>query len=167
DANGEVAASLQAGPTREPPADEIAILRGAFAQMGQRISEQWRELTRQDQQRRDLVANISHDLRTPLTSLHGYLETLRLKEGSLGADEQRRYLDIALRQSEKVSRLAQELFELARLESGMVQAEPEPFALPDLLQDVLQKFELASEARGQRLVFDIDQAVPPVNADLA
>src|SRR5690606_9549871 len=80
---------------------------------------------------------------------------------------QRRYLDIALRQSEKVSRLAQELFELARLESGMVQAEPEPFALPDLLQDVLQKFELASEARGQRLVFDIDQAVPPVNADLA
>lgn len=167
DANGEVAASLHAEPQPKARADEIAILRSAFAQMGQRISEQWRELTRQDQQRRDLVANISHDLRTPLTSLHGYLETLRLKDESLDPVERRRYLDIALGQSRKVGRLAQELFELARLESGLVQAEPERFALPDLLQDVLQKFELAAEARGQRLAFDVEQAIPPVSADLA
>lgn len=167
DANGEVAASLHAEPNSKARADEIAILRSAFAQMGQRISEQWRELTRQDQQRRDLVANISHDLRTPLTSLHGYLETLRLKDESLDPVERRRYLDIALGQSRKVGRLAQELFELARLESGLVQAEPERFALPDLLQDVLQKFELAAEARGQRLAFDVEQAIPPVSADLA
>ena len=72
--------------------DEIVALRRSFAQMGRRISEQWRELTRQDQQRRDMVANISHDLRTPLTSLHGYLETLRLKDATLEADERRRYL---------------------------------------------------------------------------
>ena len=83
--------------------DEIVALRRSFAQMGRRISEQWRELTRQDQQRRDMVANISHDLRTPLTSLHGYLETLRLKDATLEADERRRYLDIALAQSRKVA----------------------------------------------------------------
>lgn len=167
DANGELAASLHAGPARDAPGDEIAILRTTFAQMGQRISEQWRELMRQDQQRRDLVANISHDLRTPLTSLHGYLETLRVKDESLDAAERRRYLDIALGQSRKVGRLAQELFELARLESGLVHPDPERFALPDLLQDVLQKFEPAAEARGQRLVLDIEPAIPPVNADLA
>ena len=119
--------------------------------MGRRISEQWRELTRQDQQRRDMVANISHDLRTPLTSLHGYLETLRLKDATLEADERRRYLDIALAQSRKVGRLAQELFELARLESGLVRLEPEVFSLPELMHDVAQKFELAAEARRQRL----------------
>jgi signal transduction histidine kinase len=167
DANGELAASLQTAPDREAPGDEIAILRAAFAQMGQRIAEQWRELTRQDQQRRDLVANISHDLRTPLTSMHGYLETLRVKDQSLSAAERRRYLDIALGQSQKVGRLAQELFELARLESGLVQPEPERFALSDLLQDVLQKFELAAEARGQRLTVDIERAIPQVKADLA
>lgn len=168
DADGEPAASLQApAATAESPSDEIAVLRSAFAQMSQRISEQWRELTRQDQQRRDLVANISHDLRTPLTSLHGYLETLRIKDETLCADERRRYLDIALGQSRKVGSLAQELFELARLESGLVQPEPERFALPDLLQDVVQKFELAAEARGQQLEVDVEQAIPPVNADLA
>ena len=120
--------------------DEIVALRRSFAQMGRRISEQWRELTRQDQQRRDMVANISHDLRTPLTSLHGYLETLRLKDATLEADERRRYLDIALAQSRKVGRLAQELFELARLESGLVRLEPEVFSLPELMHDVAQKF---------------------------
>ncbi|SHH39228.1 sensor histidine kinase [Pollutimonas bauzanensis] len=166
DGDGELAASLMADTARDARGDEITVLRVAFAQMGQRIAEQWRELTRQDQQRRDLVANISHDLRTPLTSLHGYLETLRVKDESLSPADRRRYLDIALGQSSKVGRLAQELFELARLESGLVQPELEAFALPDLVQDVLQKFELAAEARRQRLAVEIPQAVPAVRADL-
>lgn len=147
--------------------DEISGLRAAFARMRRRIAEQWRELNSQDQQRRELVANISHDLRTPLTSLHGYLETLRLKSGTLGEDERRRYLDVALSQSRKVSRLAQELFELARLEHGVVKPERERFSLPDLVQDVLQKFELAAEARHQRLQADIAPGPHVVMADLA
>ena len=87
--------------------DEIAVLDGAFRQMQKRLGEQWRSLTRQDQERRELVANISHDLRTPLASLHGYLETLSLKDATLTAEERRRYLGIALDQSRKVGGLAQ------------------------------------------------------------
>ncbi|CAN7768521.1 HAMP domain-containing histidine kinase [Variovorax sp. LjRoot175] len=146
--------------------DEIAMLGQAFAQMTQRIAEQWRELTLQDQQRRELFANISHDLRTPLTSLHGYLETLLVKADSLNTADSRRYLEIALAQSRKVARLAQELFELARLEYGVVKPEKESFALADLVQDVFQKFELAAEARRQRLVPDIAPGLPVVTADL-
>ena len=146
--------------------DEIAQLGQAFAQMTKRIAEQWRELTLQDQQRRELFANISHDLRTPLTSLHGYLETLLLKAGTLDEAERRRYLEIALGQSRKVGRLAQEAFELARLEYGVVKPEKESFALADLVQDVFQKFELAAEARHQRLKPDIAPGLPVVSADL-
>lgn len=166
DGDGTAAAALRRADDAEGRGDEIAVLRRAFAQMGQRIADQWRELTHQDQQRRDLVANISHDLRTPLTSLHGYLETLRFKDESLDPDERRRYLDIALGQSRKVGRLAQELFELARLESGLVQPELDTFALPELVQDVIQKFELAAEARRQHLSTDFPSALPPVRADL-
>jgi len=145
---------------------EIAALSQAFRQMTQRIAEQWRELTAQDQQRRELFANISHDLRTPLTSLHGYLETLLMKADTLEPADRRRYLEIALSQSRKVGRLAQELFELARLEYGDVKPDKERFALADLLQDVFQKFELASEARSQRLVAEIAPGLPVVTADL-
>ncbi len=146
--------------------DEIATLRLAFAQMTRRIADQWRELTAQDQQRRELVANISHDLRTPLTSLHGYLETLRLKADILSTAERERYLDIALGQSRKVGRLAQELFELARLECGVVKPEKEHFSLAELLQDVFQKFELSAEAKRLRLDLEIDPELPAVTADL-
>lgn len=155
-----------AGGAGSAGGNEIAQLRQAFARMGRRIAEQMRELNAQDQQRRELVANISHDLRTPLTSLHGYLETLRLKAGALTEDERLRYLDVALGQSRKVSHLAQELFELARLECGAVKPEPEGFSLPDLVQDVFQKFELAADARRQRLVADIAPTLPVVKADL-
>jgi signal transduction histidine kinase len=170
DGNEDVATSaLKSAPAAAmPPAggDEIGVLEQAFRQMAGRIAEQWRELSRQDQQRRELVANISHDLRTPLTSLHGYLETLLMKADTLDSAERRRYLEIALGQSRKVGRLAQSLFDLARLESGLIQPDKEVFILPDLVQDVFQKFELAAEARGVRLTAGFDRELPPVEADV-
>jgi signal transduction histidine kinase len=135
--------------------------------MAKRIDEQWQRLTRQDQQRREFIANISHDLRTPLTSLHGYLETLSVKSEQLSDEERNRYLNIALVQSRKVGRLAQELFELARLEYGVVKPQKEPFSMGELVQDVYQKFELTAETRHLILRADISPGIPLVNADLA
>ncbi|NWD52463.1 sensor histidine kinase [Pseudomonas gingeri] len=146
--------------------DEIEVLEASFAQMATRIGEQWRTLTQLDQDRRELVANISHDLRTPLASLHGYLETLSLKDGVLAVDERRRYLGIALAQSNKVGKLAQALFELARLEHGAVRLEREDFSLSDLIQDVFQKFELMAETRQSKLLAVLPRGASMVSADL-
>ncbi|NWA39544.1 HAMP domain-containing protein [Pseudomonas reactans] len=162
--------AIQALAKTQPPVgqpkDEVAQLQQAFVGLAKRIDQQWQSLTAQDQQRREFIANISHDLRTPLTSLHGYLETLSMKADRLSSDERQRYLNIALAQSRKVGRLAQELFELARLEYGVVKPQKEPFSLCELVQDVFQKFELAAEARGQKLNADIMPDIPLVNADL-
>ncbi|CAI0863421.1 HAMP domain-containing sensor histidine kinase [Serratia ficaria] len=147
--------------------DEVSQLQQAFRSMALRIAEQWQTLSQQDQQRREFIANISHDLRTPLTSLHGYLETLSVKSASLSENDRRRYLETALAQSRKVGKLAQALFELARLEYGAVKPQKEPFSLSELVQDVFQKFELAAEARHQRLRADIAPGIPPVFADLS
>ncbi|MHA7847675.1 HAMP domain-containing sensor histidine kinase [Serratia sp. D1N4] len=163
-------AALQAYAKNTPESsgrDEVSRLQQAFRRMAQRIAEQWQTLSQQDQQRREFIANISHDLRTPLTSLHGYLETLSVKSASLAETDRQRYLEIALAQSRKVGRLAQELFELARLEYGVVKPQKEPFSLSELVQDVFQKFELAAEARQQQLRADIQPGIPLVNADLS
>ncbi|MEN5179308.1 HAMP domain-containing sensor histidine kinase [Comamonas testosteroni] len=146
---------------------EMALLSQSFERLAERTEEQWQALRQQDEQRRELFANLSHDLRTPLTSLHGYLETLRMKSEVLAPHEQGRYLDIALEQSRKVGRLAQEMFELARLEYGVAKPDMEQFFLTDLLQDVFQKFELTVQAKQQRLMADIAPDLPPVTADLA
>ncbi|MGY2261735.1 sensor histidine kinase [Pseudomonas sp. SDO55104_S430] len=159
-------------PTPAPPVDknashdEIAILDATFRQMQARLGEQWRSLTRQDQERRELVANISHDLRTPLASLHGYLETLSLKDATLSPADRRRYLGIALDQSRKVGGLAQSLLELVRLEHGFVQPILERFSLTDLAQDIFQKFELTAEARQVELKATFAPNVSAACADL-
>ena len=146
--------------------DEIGTLGRAFHAMAARIEAQVGELRRQDELRREMVANISHDLRTPLTSLQGYLETLQLKADSLAVEERERYLDVAVRHSRKVSKLAQELFELAKLECEVVKPQTEVFALAELVQDVLQKFELSAAQRQVTLSASVDAQLPPVKADI-
>ena len=72
-----------AARTPEPhPGNEVAVLENRFIDLARQIAGQWDRLADSDRQRREFVANISHDLRTPLTSLLGYLETLTLKDES-------------------------------------------------------------------------------------
>jgi signal transduction histidine kinase len=72
--------------------DEIAILRAAFRKLAGASAQQWQRLNQQDQQRREWVANISHDLRTPLASMQGYLETVLLQPAALSEAEREQYL---------------------------------------------------------------------------
>ena len=83
------------------PGNEVAVLENRFIDLARQIADQWDRLADSDRQRREFVANISHDLRTPLTSLLGYLETLTLKDEWLTAEERRQYLTIALRRGTK------------------------------------------------------------------
>ncbi len=146
--------------------DEIAVLETTFGQMAARIGEQWHTLKQMDQDRREVVANISHDLRTPLTSIHGYLETLAARDASLSSAERQHYLAVALGQSRKVGHLAQSLFELARLEHGGVEPALEVFMFSDLVQDVFQKFELQAGAGQVRLDATLPAGASMVTADL-
>ncbi|WP_435952228.1 sensor histidine kinase [Dryocola sp. BD626] len=146
--------------------DEINLLRQGVISMARRIAEQWHRLAQQDQLRREFIANISHDLRTPLTSLHGYLESLSVMSATLSEADKKRYLEIALAQSQKVGTLAQSLFELARLEYGVVKPQKEHFSLSELLQDVFQKFELAAQTRQQQMLADIQPGLPMIDADV-
>ena len=146
--------------------DEISQLRQGVISMAQRIAEQWHRLAQQEQLRREFIANISHDLRTPLTSLHGYLESLSVMSASLSEAEKQRYLNIALAQSQKVGALSQSLFELARLEYGVVKPQKEKFSISELLQDVFQKFELSAQTKQLTLLADIQPGLPLIDADL-
>ncbi|MDX1432968.1 MAG: ATP-binding protein [Gammaproteobacteria bacterium] len=154
-------------PRKLAAPDEVDTLALTFEQMADRISEQIRELKNQDALRRDLVAQVSHDLRTPLASLHGYLETLKLKEDKLSATERADYLALVLRQSERLTRLVGELFELAKLDAKEARPQSEPFALPELVQDVLQKFQLKAAAEEVDLGMQLDDDLPLVAGDIA
>jgi signal transduction histidine kinase len=128
--------------------DEVDRLGATFDEMAGRIIEQWGQLKEQDRLRRELVAQVSHDLRTPLAVLHGYLETLNMKQPELHAERRQEYLGIALRQSERLKQMVEDLFDLAQLEARETQPNCEPMPIAELMQDVMQKFQLrASQSR--------------------
>ena len=143
--------------------DEVGDLSRVFYSMAARISDQVNRLKESDRLRRELVANVSHDLRTPLTALQGYLETLQLE--TLSEEEKRRYLDVATRHGARLNSLVGELFELAKLEAKAVQLHKERFPLAELVQDVVQKFGLGAEKKGVTLVADVEVR-PLVYADV-
>jgi signal transduction histidine kinase len=146
--------------------DEIDQLGESFNLMAERIDRQVEALQQTDAKRREMVANVSHDLRTPLTSLHGYLETLLLKDAALTAEERRRYLEIANTQSRQLTQLVAELFELAKLDSCETLLSIEAFSLAELVQDVAQKFQLDAEARGIRIVTEYGEDLPFAYGDI-
>ena len=155
--------ALEAGADR----DEIGRLEATFHGMAGRIHEQIEQLRSTDEMRRDLVANVSHDLRTPLATLQTCIETALLKESSLGAAQRREFLELALAHSRRLDRLVQDLFDLARLDATSTVPHPETFPLADLVQDVVQKFRLPAAQRGIDVTAELGEPVPFVRADIA
>jgi signal transduction histidine kinase len=150
----------------QPEADEIRLLQRRFLNMAARIESQLHQLKAQDTQRRDLVASVSHDLRTPLAALRGYLETALVKD-DLPAATRRNYLEIAQRHAQQLERLIAALFELSKLESGAVTPAFEAFSLSELLQDVALRFRLRVQQLGVDLVTRADPQTPLAYGDVA
>lgn len=146
--------------------DEIDRLACTFGQMSHHIAQQFAELERHDAQRRELLANVSHDLRTPLTLMQGYLETLLMRRGELDPAEERSCLEVAARHAERLGRLVADLFELAKLDGRAGRIQPEVFSLTELAQDIAQKFSLHASSAGVRIALQVQPLCPPVRGDI-
>jgi signal transduction histidine kinase len=133
-------------PTARPAAvlDEVQAIEHSFDHMTERIREQVRARDEQAAAHRDVMANVAHDLRTPLTAMHGHLEALKTAGGTMDAARRERHIDVALAQSDKVRRLSQQLFELATLQSTSDVLQRERIRLDEIVTDTVQKFELGS-----------------------
>jgi len=147
--------------------DELDYLSRAYNDMIIHIQRQMEQIAETDATRRQLISYVSHDLRTPLASLRGYLETLLMKQKLLSADDHRMYLEIAYKQSDYMNSLIEELFELVTLEDADPQIALEPLQLGELSQDVIQKFKLKTQQRGITLEGRFAPNVPLVYGDVA
>jgi len=135
---GEGDASARAAETG---GDEVTALARAFNRMAGDLEARTRAMEMSDRTRRQLLADVSHELKTPLAAIRGYVETLAMPEVSLDDATRRRYLDIVGDETIKLERIVQDLLDLARLESGGLTLTCEAVPVARLYQRVADRHE--------------------------
>jgi signal transduction histidine kinase len=153
DAAGKMARGDYTQRVHTASRDEVGKLAAAFNRMAD-------DLEQVDRLRRDLVANVSHELKTPISALRAHLENL------LDGVEQpdRETLQVMLQQSERLSRLVEQLLDLSRLESGDLPFDRQAVSLPGLVSGVVSEVEVAAAGRVV-VAQDIAADIPPLWAD--
>lgn len=146
--------------------NEVHQLGNMFVEMMDHIQQQFMQLTQIDKQRKEMLAELSHDLRTPLSSLHGYLETLSVKGDDIPPESRKAFIDTALKSACQLKLLIDQIFELAHLESGHVSVQKEQFNLAELLYDIVEKFRLTAEKKQLILNFEPDNHDIIVSSDI-
>jgi signal transduction histidine kinase len=142
-------------------ADQIGLVAQANLLLAQQV-ETVRRLQELDQMKSDFVAITSHELRTPITAIRGFVETLTRNRGRLSEDQVDSFMQIIDRQSGRLARLVDDLLVVSRIEAGTVRLSLEPVELPAFLQEVAEA--LGPEGR-TRIVLDLDPKVGTVVMD--
>jgi signal transduction histidine kinase len=146
--------------------NEVHQLGTAFDQMVKQINQQFSMLQQSDVKRRELLADISHDLRTPLSSLQGYIEMLALKNDQVSVEQRQKYIETALKNSQHLKGLIDQIFELAHLEGAQVSLNLETFNLAELLYDVVAKFSLQTAAKNIEVLIVPECSYTQIHSDI-
>ena len=164
----DAARRVEAGDYTQPVGydgkDEFTAVCAAFEQMQRHLLEEREKNAAYERARTDLVAGISHDLRTPLTSVQGYLKGLR--DGVANTEEKKaRYLDIAYRKAHDMERLLQRLFDFSRLETGSLPLSPVRTDLGEFAREYARSAAGELAEKGGRFVLRGAPAPHPVRMD--
>jgi len=121
-------------------------------------------LKKLEQIRTDFIANVSHEIRTPLTAIIGYLETLQ--NGALeSAEDARRFIDVMLRQAQRLHRLVEDLLTISKIELGEMEFHFEPILLSETVDHVISLLEAKAKEKKISMQNDLTRNLPPVKAD--
>jgi signal transduction histidine kinase len=132
---------------------QLAPVTQAFNKMADLLVYNINKLTKSEKERKDFVANISHDLRTPLSIARGYTETLLMKNGQqLTGDKQEEFLQLVHRKIRQVEHMVKQLFDLSRMEAAEFVPRKEPFVFSEVLLEIIH----ASSARASEKNITVD-----------
>jgi signal transduction histidine kinase len=145
--------------------DEIAAVASAFNVMAEDLAARADALAASDRTRRQLLADVSHELTTPVTAMRGYLETLTMPELALDEATRARYLGIIGDETARLERLIGDLLDLARLEGGGGTLYLDAVPVAQLFDRVIARHERACANAGVTMSASIDPGAGTVTAD--
>ena len=145
--------------------DEIARLAAAFNRMAGELETRDAALRTSDALRRQMMADVSHELKTPLTAMRGFIETLRMPEVALDTDRRNRYFETIDRETRRLERIVKDLLDLARYEGGGIVLQPRVFDIERLFQNVAGRHERDAQTKGVTIGLHVDAHADQIVAD--
>ena len=146
---------------------DLAGVTTTFNEMAATILSDMEKVKSLEKLRQELIANISHDLRTPLAIIQGYIETLQMKDGILGPEQRAEYLNTINASGERLSKLISQLFEYSKLEANQIAPHKEPFLISELANDVHRNYQMLAKQKHISLTLDMQPGIPLVFADIS
>lgn len=146
---------------------DLATVTTTFNEMADTILEDMKQLQSVEHLRRELIANISHDLRTPLAVIQGYIETLQMKDDQLSSAQRHEYLNTIASGSQRLANLIAQLFEYSKLEAKQIEPKREPFLISELANDIHRNYKLLADKKNILLNVEMDEKLPLVFADIS
>ena len=145
---------------------DLAGVTTTYNEMASTILADMDKIKSLEKMRTELIANISHDLRTPLAIIQGYVETLQMKEADLSTEERKVYLERIGKSSQRLGGLIAQLFEYSKLESRQIEPVKEPFLLSELASDIYGKYKVLADKKNIQLELDKEGDIPLVFGDI-
>jgi signal transduction histidine kinase len=145
--------------------DEIARVAAAFNRMAGELETRDAALRTSDALRRQMMADVSHELKTPLTAMRGYIETLRMPEVVLDEDRRHRYFETIDRETRRLERIVKDLLDLARYEHGGIVLHRRLFDIERLFTNVAGRHERDAQSKGVGIRIHVDPGSDQVVAD--
>jgi signal transduction histidine kinase len=145
--------------------DEVAAVARSFNRMAEELTARASALEASDKARRQLLADVSHELMTPLTAVRGYVETLSMPELQIDSETGRRYLGIVTEETDRLERIIGDLLDLARLEGGGGTLRRERVDVQSLFDRVAERHERELRERGVTLVREVASGASHVTGD--
>ena len=146
--------------------DEIGILADTFNNMASQLKMTLEEIKKSEALRREFVANVSHELRTPLTSIRSYAETLT-DYRDIPKEMEVDFLHVILNESDRMTKIVQDLLELSRFDAGNFQLTPEQFSLERSVLSVCDAIALEAKKHGHRIRTELERNMPKITGDKA
>jgi len=151
----------------EKGGDEVTSLARTFNRMAVDLDTRAKQLAESDRVRRQLLADVSHELMTPLSAIRGYVETLGMSNVPLDPSTRARYLGIVEEETHKLEAIIGDLLDLARLEGGGDTLKIEAVAVEDLFNRVADRHQPSLRDRNITLEVQIETDTPRIRADAA
>jgi len=153
------------GTSPSPRGDELDGLVWELHRTGQMLNREIDDMRRMESYRREFIGNVSHELKTPIFSIQGFAETL--SDGALDDPEvNRAFLQKIVRNANRLDRLARDLSEIARLETGRMEMEATSFDINALLQEVIETLHPKADEQDVTLRVDAqNETLPAVQGD--